>query len=181
MEGLFDFAQDLGAALSWLLPFLCYVGGGCFLLSGVMGIFQRSSISNGLLSKGVVPEMMILVGATFLSFPEFLNMGNRTLGFEGNAGIGTPAKMSFSSDALMTAAQRGPLAALTAILNVFHVYFAAYGALIVYFAIVRQMGRAKGTNNSSTGLNMVMGIAGFLVMNADVLGPALLKELKLVQ
>jgi len=179
MEGLFDFAQDIGAALSWLLPMLCYVTGASFLAAGVMGIFQRSSISNGFLSKGFMPELTIAAGATFLSFHEFLNMGNRTLGFDANAGMGAPAATSFSSDALMTAAQGGPVAALTAILGVFHAYFACYGALIVYFSIVRQIGRAKGANNSSTGLNLVMCVGGFLVMNADVIGPALLKELKL--
>lgn len=180
MQGLFTFAQDLGAALAWLLPMLCYIGGGCFLLSGVWGIYQRSAMTNGVLSKGFVPEIMITAGATLLSFPEFLNVGERTLGFSGSVGMGgTAAPVQFSTNTLVTAAQAGPLAAFTAILTVFHAYFACYGALIVYFAIMRQVGRAKGTNNSSTGMNIVMMVAGFLVMNADVLGPALLKELQL--
>jgi hypothetical protein len=93
--------------------------------------------------------------------------------------MGSAAPIQFSADNLVNAAKAGPLAAFTAILTVFHAYFACYGALIVYFAIVRQVGRAKGANNSSTSMNLVMMVAGFFVMNADVLGPALLKELQL--
>lgn len=179
MEGLFDFAQDIGSALGWLLPALCYIGGSWLLATGAMGIVQRSRQPLGFLTQPFVPELMIAVGATFLSFPEFLNAGNRTLGFDANAGLGAPAKVSFSTDALANAAKGGPLQALTAILTVWHSYFAAYGALIVYFGLVRQVGRAKGTNNSSPGLNMVMIVAGFMVMNADVIGPGLIRELKL--
>ncbi|WP_259654894.1 hypothetical protein [Gluconacetobacter dulcium] len=179
MEGLFDFAQDIGLALSWVLPLLCYVGGTWFLVGGLLGILQRSAAQNGLLAKPFVPELMIAVGATFLSFPEFLNVGNRTLGFAANVDLGASQKLSFSTDTLSNAAKGGPLQTLTAILTVWHTYFACYGALIVYFAFVRQVGRAKGTNNSSPALNAVMGISGFFVMNADVIAPALLKELKL--
>lgn len=179
MQGLFTFAQDIGAAGGWLLPMLCYISGGCFLASGVWGIYQRSALTNGLLAKGFMPEIMIAAGATFLSFPEFLNMGNSTLGFAPMAGMGTPAQVQFSADTLATAATAGPAAALTAILTVFHTYFACYGALIVYFAILRQVGRSKGANNSSTSVNLIMMTGGFLVMNADVIGPALLKELQL--
>lgn len=179
MQGLFNFAQDIGAALAWILPTLCYIGGASFLLGGVWGIYQRSAMSNGFLSKGFAPEMMITAGATLLSFPEFLNVGASTLGLSSTAAMGANTPVHFDANTLTTAAKAGPLAAFTAILSVFHIYFAAYGALIVYFAIVRQVGRAKGTNNSSTSMNMIMMVAGFLVMNADVIGPELLKELQL--
>ncbi|MEZ7137551.1 MULTISPECIES: hypothetical protein [Komagataeibacter] len=180
MQGLFNFIADIGSALEWLLPMFCYVGGSGFLIGGVYGIYQRSAQANGLASRPFVPELMILAGATFLSFPQFLNMGNQTLGFDSTASLsGGNAPAAVSIDALTSAVTGGPVQVLTAILHLFRFYFMSYGALIVYFAIIRQVGRARGINNSSTGLNMVMLAGGFFVMNADVIGPMLLKELHL--
>ena len=180
MQGLYALGQDIGLALAWILPALCYISGGSFIAGGIWGIFQRSSMANGFLSKGFVPELMIAAGATLLSFPEFLTAGSSTLGLTASAAMGgTTQEVSFSAQSLTTAASSGPAGVLTDILNEFSAYFACYGALIVYFAIVRQVGRAKGANNSSLAVNLIMMIAGFLVMNVDVLAPAILQELQL--
>lgn len=180
MQGLFNFVADIGAALEWVLPMLCYIGGASFLLGGVYGIYERSAQAAGMVGRPFVPEFMIFVGATLLSFPQFLNMGNQTLGFDTSASLSSgDAPAAVSIDTLTSAITGGPVKVFSAILRMFRFYFMSYGALIVYFAIIRQVGRAKGTNNSSTGLNIIMLVGGFLVMNADVIGPKLLVELHL--
>ncbi|MBB2156631.1 hypothetical protein HLH33_09970 [Gluconacetobacter diazotrophicus] len=124
--------------------------------------------------------MMIVTGAVFLSFPEVLNVGSRTMGGSMTASFGgTATPVQITASQFTASATQGPAAILAEIFAVFKYYFAAYGALVVYFAFMRQLGRAKGTNHSSTGLNVVMAIAGFGIMNADQLGPAFLRELGL--
>ena len=74
----------------------------------------------------------------------------------------------------------GPAETLKAVLHLFRFYFMNYGALIVFFAVTRQIGRAKGTNNSSASSNLIMIVGGFLIMNADTIVPVLATKLHLV-
>jgi hypothetical protein len=181
MEGLLTLAQDIGASLGWILALLCYVGGASTMLGGFYGLLTRAEQQNGLLVRGFVPELMIVTGAVFLSFPEVLNVGNQTVGGTMIASFGgNPTPVQLSASQLTTAVSQGPAAVLTQIFAMFKYYFAAYGALIVYFAFLRQLGRAKGANHSSTGLNIVMACGGFAVMNADLIGPAIIRELGLI-
>lgn len=181
LQGLIDFAQSLGAALATLLQTLCYVSGTFMLLGSVWGNYKRSKGENGPANSPFVCAAMFFAGATFLSFPTFLNIGNQTLGFSGTAGLSSSATtVKFSASDLTAAVSQGPIATLTAILSIFRYYFMCYGAYWIYISVMRQIGSMKGRNNTSTSVNLCMIVGGFLVMNADTVAPALAKQLHLL-
>lgn len=179
MEALFAFAQSIGASLAYLLPTLCYVTGGVFFLSSIYGLYGLGKGENGPANSPLVIFGLISVGASLLSFPEFLNMGNATLGFTGTASLGSAGSspMRFSADDIQTAINKGPTALLISFLHLFQMYFACYGALLVYWGMVRQIGSMKGKNNSPTSLNLIIIICSFILMNAETFATAMCKKL----
>jgi hypothetical protein len=183
MEALFAFARSIGNALAYLVPTLCYVTGGSFLLGSVYGLYGRGKGENGPANNPLVCFGLIFVGASLLSFPEFLNMGNATLGFASNASLGSAgsAPMRFSSDDIQTAINKGPTALLISFLHLFRMYFACYGALLVYWGLVRQIGSMKGKNNSPTSLNLTIIICSFILMNSETFATATCRKLGYIQ
>ncbi|MFT8700256.1 MAG: hypothetical protein ABF802_04530 [Acetobacter orientalis] len=183
LQDLLDFAGSIGSAFAIALPTLCYISGSACLLGSLFGIYSRGKGSTGAGSSLPVCIALIAAGATLLSFAEFLNMGSATLGFSTTAtmgGVNSGGQTTFSADSLKSAISQGPTATLTAMMHVFRYYFMSYGAFWVYVSIMRQLNSMKGRSNTSTTTNLCMVFGGFLLMNADTLGPALAKKLHLL-
>ncbi|MFT8828169.1 hypothetical protein [Acetobacter syzygii] len=178
MEALFSFAQSIGNAFAYLVPTLCYITGSAFLAASVYGMYNRGRGENSPSSSPFVCAALFFVGASFLSFPEFLNMGNSTMGFSGSVSLGSGGTaMKFSTQDVQTAINKGPTALLISFLHLFSMYFACYGALLVYWGMCRQIGRMKGQNNSSSGTNFAIIFFSFLLMNAETVATATCKKL----
>lgn len=183
LQDLLDFAGSIGSAFAIALPTLCYISGSACLLGSLFGIYSRGKGSTGAGSSLPVCIALIAAGATLLSFPEFLNMGNATLGLSATAtvgGVNSGGQTTFSADSLKSAISQGPTATLAAMLHVFRYYFMSYGAFWVYVSIIRQLNAMKGRSNTSTTTNLCMVFGGFLLMNADTIGPALATKLHLL-
>ena len=183
LQDLLDFAGSIGNAFAIALPTLCYISGSACLLGSLFGFYSRGSGATGVGSSLPVCLALIAAGATLLSFAEFLNMGSATLGFSTTAtmgGVNSGGQTTFSADSLKSAISQGPTATLTAMMHVFRYYFMSYGAFWVYVSIMRQLNSMKGRSNTSTTTNLCMVIGGFLLMNADTIGPALAKKLHLL-
>ncbi|WP_025827380.1 hypothetical protein [Acetobacter okinawensis] len=183
LQDLLDFAGSIGNAAAIALPTLCYISGSACLLGSLFGFYRRGTGATGASSSLPVCVALIAFGASLLSFTEFLNMGNATLGLSATASVGgvnSAGQVTFSAESLKSAISQGPTATLTAILHVFRYYFMSYGAFWVYVSIMRQLSSMQGRSNTSTTTNLCMVIGGFLLMNADTIGPALAKKLHLL-
>lgn len=182
LQDLLDFAGSIGSAFAIALPTLWYISGSACLLGSLFGLYSRGNGATGAASSFPVCVALIAAGASLLSFPDFLNMGNTTLGLSArtSVGVNSAGQVTFSSDSLKSAISQGPTATLTAILHVFRYYFMSYGAFWVYVSIMRQLNTMKGRSNTSTTTNLCMVLGGFLLMNADTIGPALAKKLHLL-
>ncbi|MFT8885818.1 MAG: hypothetical protein ABF946_06390 [Acetobacter papayae] len=182
LQDLLDFAGSIGSAFAIALPTLCYISGSACLLASLFGLYSRGNGATGAASSLPVCVALIAAGASLLSFPDFLNMGNTTLGLSArtSVGVNSAGQVTFSSDSLKSAISPGPTATLAAILHVFRYYFMSYGAFWVYVSIMRQLNTMKGRSNTSTTTNLCMVLGGFLLMNADTIGPALAKKLHLL-
>lgn len=183
LQDLLDFAGAIGRTFAIALPTLFYISGSACLLGSLFGLYSRGNGATGAGSSFAVCVALITAGASLLSFPEFLNMGNATLGLSARTSVGglnSAGQVTFSSDSLKSAISQGPTAALAAMLHVFRYYFMSYGAFWVYVSIIRQLNTMKGRSNTSTTTNLCMVLGGFLLMNADTIGPALAKKLHLL-
>ena len=172
MVGILSFCASLGNALGWLLPTLCYIVGGSMMISAIWGFYGRSTLQNGLVTKGFAPEILFLGSGTLLSFPQFLNVLNRSFGFSTTASLtqgqdGGVAAYSFDAAAFNQAVSQGPTSLLNAMIDVFDPYFISYGGLIAFLAVKRQIDRAQGRNDSTTGMNITMLIGSILMMNIE--------------
>lgn len=176
MEALLALAGSLGDGLLILLPVLFYVGGVSCLFGSAFALYQRGRGSTSVACSLPVCLALATAGATFLTFDEFLNMGNATLGVSTRVGVGgvnSAGQTTFSESALKSAITQGPLATLNAFIQLFHSFFQAYGALWIYVSIQRLLGSQRGRNNTSFSVNIAMIFAGFGVMDLNKLVPAL--------
>lgn len=183
LQDLIDFAGSIGNAFAIALPTLCFITGSAFLMGSLLGIYSRGKGATGVTSSLPVCFGLIAAGATLLSLPEFINIGNATLGLSARASVGgvnSSGQVTFSAESLKSAIAQGPTATLTAILHVFRYYFMSYGAFWVYVSIVRHINTMKGRSNTSTTTNICMVLGGFFLMNADTLAPILAKKLHLL-
>ncbi|GAB3588781.1 hypothetical protein [Acetobacter peroxydans] len=183
LQDLLDFAGSIGSAFAIALPTLCYISGSACLLGSLFGLYSRAKGATGAGSSFPVCIALIAAGASLLSFSEFLNMGNATLGLSARTSVGgvnSAGQVTFSADSLKSAISQGPTATLAAMLHVFRYYFMSYGAFWVYVSIMRELNSMKGRSNTSTTTNICMGLGGFFLMNADTIGPALAKKLHLL-
>lgn len=176
MEALFEFAASLGNGALILLPVFLYVSGLSCLFGSAFALYQRGRGSTHVACSLPVCLALATGGATFLTFNEFLNMGNATLGVSSNVGVGgvnSAGQVTFSESTVKSAIAQGPLATLNAFIQLFHTFFQAYGAFWIYVSIQRQLGASKGRNNTSPFVNGTMIFAGFGVMDLSHLVPAL--------
>lgn len=183
LQDLLDFAGSIGSAFAIALPTLCFITGSAFLIGSLFGIYSRGKGATGISSSLPVCLFLIAAGASLLSFPEFLNMGNTTLGLSARASVGSvnsAGQVTFSSDSLKSAISQGPTATLAAMLHAFRYYFMSYGAFWVYVSIVRQTNTMKGRSNTLTTTNICMLLGGFFLMNADTLVPIIAKKTHLL-
>lgn len=183
MEALYNFIQSIGNALGYLIPTLCFITGSGFLIGAVLGFYRRGKGENGLSTDPLVCFLLFTAGASLLNFGNFLNMGSTTMGLSATASLSNSsgAVMKFSSSDIQTGINNGPLALLIAFLHLFRMYFRCYGALAVYWGVCRQIGRAKGENNTRFGTNITIIFCAFLVMHAEEVTTATLSEMGLLK
>jgi len=172
MVGVLSFASSLGNAIGWLLPSLCYIVGGSMMISAIWGFYARSTLQNGLVTKGFAPEILFLGSGIFLSFPKFLNMLNASFGFTATASLvqgqdGSVAPYSFDAASFTQSVSQGPTALIKTMIDVFDPYFISYGALIAFLMVKREIDRARGRNDSSAAVNMTALAFSMIMMNVE--------------
>ena len=152
MQGFVNLAADIGHAMAVLVPLLCYLLGGAFILASGWGFWQMAKPGNWFQSRPWVPFVTLFVGATFLSFDRMLNYANNSIG-GGTQSAVTQALTSYTAPSVSGSSLLGasPQDTLTNIVTLFDYYFMSYGALIVWLDVLGLGAVSEGGMNRTDG------------------------------
>lgn len=167
MQGFVNLAADFGTAIATLIPLICYLGGGGFLLASMWGFWQIVNPGSHTHRRPFWPFATLFVAATLLSFDRMLNFANNTFG----GGVQTSLSANMTSYQPPQIGANGFMGAtpedtLLNIINVFRYFFMSYGALIVLFALFTFYNNHKGQRHQY-GHPIVQLVFGVAVMNVQ--------------
>jgi hypothetical protein len=173
MQGFVNFADDIGVAISVILPAICYLVGFGFILAAGWGMWQLSRGGHGrLAARPWTPFVTLFIGAALLSYDRMLNLGEATLGSSQQASMAatmtsyTPPTVDPS-----TLTGNSPEQTVLNIIAAFDYFFMSYGALIVLMGILALHHVSEGRRRHGPSLPIVQIVFGFGVMNIDTIAP----------
>ena len=167
MQGFVNLAADFGTAIAVLIPAICFLAGGTFLLASFYGFWQMMNPGSHTHSRPFWPFVTLFVSATLLSFDRMLNFANNTFG----GGVQTNLSQGMTAYQPPQIGPNGFMGAtpedtLLNIINTFEYFFRAYGALIVLFAVFTFYNNQKG-NRHQYGHPITQTVFGVAVMNVQ--------------
>ena len=169
MQGFVNFAADIGTGIAWLIPAICYLAGGGFLLASLYGFWQILNPGSHTHRRPSWPFVTLFVSATLLSFDRMLTFANNTFGggvqVSLASGLTSYQPPQINGGDLVGAT---PEDTLLNIIAVFDYFFQAYGALIVLFAVFTFYNNHKG-NRHHYGHPMIQLVFGVAVMNVQTI------------
>src|ERR1700730_17970939 len=132
MQGFVNFADDIGVAISFLIPTICYLVGFSFIMAAGWGFMQLSKGATGRLAfHPWTPFVTLLIGAAIISYDRMLNLAGGTIGSTQTAALSdnltayTPPPTD--PNTLMGSS---PEQTVLNVINVFEYFSMSYGALI---------------------------------------------------
>jgi len=168
MQGFVNFADDIGVALAFLIPMICYLAGTGFVLAAGWGMWQLSKHGHGY-------HVTLFVGAALLSYDRMLNLAEGTIGSAQTAAMSdsltsyTPPNVDPN-----TLMGNSPEQTVLNVINVFEYFFVTYGALIVLMGIFALKHVCEGRRRHGPSLAIVQIAFGLGVMNIDSIAPAVM-------
>ncbi|RYY15038.1 MAG: hypothetical protein EON55_07185 [Alphaproteobacteria bacterium] len=174
MQGFVNFASDIAYGLAWVIPTICYLGGGSLLLASLYGFWQMQNPGSQASRRPFLPFITMFVAATLLSFDRMLTFANNTFG--GGVSSSVAAGLtSYTAPTLDPSNLVGgtPAQTLLSIIAAFLYFFRVYGALIVLLAVFSFYETQKGNRNQN-GHPLIQAMFGVAVMNVDTIAAAII-------
>lgn len=173
MQGFVNFADDIGQAITVIIPFLCYIIGWSFMIGAGWGMWHLSSGRHSrLAARPWMPFVTLFVGAALLTFDRMLNLGEGTLGSSQTASL-ADGMTSYTDPTVTTSTLAGssPEATVLNVISMFEYFFVAYGALIVLAGILALHHVSEGRRQHGPLLPAIQILFGFCVMNIETIAP----------
>lgn len=172
MQGFVNLATDLGYAISVLLPVLCYLVGAGILIASLWGLFQ---LARGHLRERMwTPFVGIFIASALFSFDKLLNAANGTVGSNHTASISGLTSYTPTTVNPSTMMGATPQSTLLNIINTFDLFFAAYGAAIVFWSLMELHAISKGNRRNGPGRALIHFTFGVALININVIAAAVM-------
>ena len=161
MQGLVDFASQIGEAFAILVPTFSYLAAlACFLFAA-WGFWMQSQPQSPFHGRPWIPFLSLVMSGAFASFDKVLNMALATAGSSVTASISSLS--SYTPPTVDTGALLGgtPSATLVNVVTLFQAFFQSFGAMVVFFALLSWRSVVNGQANRSQmgcGVQFVFGI-----------------------
>jgi hypothetical protein len=173
MQGFVNFADDIGSAISVILPALCYLVGFSFMIGAGWGFWQLSSGRHSrLAARPWMPFATLFIAAALLSFDRMLNLGEGTVGSSQQASM-ADGMTSYTPPTVPSTGLMGssPEQTILNVIAAFEYFFVSYGALIVFAGILALHHVSEGKRRHGPMLPMIQIVFGLGVMNIDTIAP----------
>jgi hypothetical protein len=159
MQGLVNFAGQIGNAIAILLPTFCYAAAlVCFLFAG-WGFWMQSHPDNPFRGKPWIPFVSLVLSGVFSTFDRTLTMANATAGT--NLQVSVTALTSYTPPTIGGVLGAGPGETVVNVVQLFLGFFQSFGAMACFFAFLAWRSVVNGRSNrsaTSCGVQFVFGV-----------------------
>jgi hypothetical protein len=166
MQGLVNFASQIGEVFAILVPTFCYLAALICFLFAVWGFWMQSHPQNPFFGRPWIPFLALVLCGVFASFDKILNMALATAGSSVTASISSLS--SYSPPTVpdgSTLLGASPSATLVNVVTLFQAFFQSFGAMVVFFAIVSWRSVINGHANRSQMGCVVQAVFGIMLIN----------------
>lgn len=167
MQGFINFADDIGYCISVLVPLLCYLFGGAFLLASFWGFLQLARSGNRHEARPWVPFVTLTVAATLLSFDRMVNFTTKTFGGGVTASVTRLTSYTPPTVDGTTLLGASPGETFLNIIKTFNIFFESYGALVVLLSVMALKAANDGNGRTHPRACAIMMFFGMCVMNVQ--------------
>ncbi len=164
MQGLVNFASQIGFGMDILLPAFCYLAAiGLFLFAG-WGFWQQSQPHNPFRGRPWIPWVALVLCGACASFDRLLTKANVS------AGTNLPVSLVAGLTGYTAPTATGVLGATPAntvvnVVQLFQGFFQAFGAMACFFAVMAWWAVVKAqSNRSQTGCSVQFAF-GIMLIN----------------
>jgi hypothetical protein len=175
MQGLVDFASQIGEVFAVLLPTFAYLAAlGCFLFAA-WGFWMQAQPHNPFHGRPWIPFVSLVLSGAFASFDGILSMALASGGSSLSASI-----TSLSSYTPPTAPDAASLmgttpgATLVNVVTLFQGFFQSFGAMVAFFALITWRSVINGHANRSQMGCVVQFVFGIMLINILAITNALI-------
>ena len=166
MQGLVDFASQIGEVFAVLLPSFCYLAAlFCFLFSG-WGFWMLAQPGDYFHGRPWIPFVSLVLSGAFASFDKVLTMALASGGSSLTVAIsslGSYAPPVVPSGAALLGAS--PSATLINVVTLFQAFFQSFGAMCAFFALLAWRSVVNGRSNRSQSGCVVQFVFGVMLIN----------------
>lgn len=164
MQGLVNFAGEIGNAIAILLPTFCYLAALALFVSAGWGFWMQAHPFNPYRGRPWVPFVALVLSGAFASFPSILTMANNTAGT--HLQVSVSALTSYTPPTVSgSALGQTPGDAVINVVKLFQGFFQAFGAMCCFFAMLRWNAVIGGRSNHSAGGCGVQFVFGIMLIN----------------
>jgi hypothetical protein len=166
MQGLADFAGQIGEAFAVLLPTFCYLAALGSFLFAAWGFWMQSQPHNPYRGRPWIPFLSLVLSGAFASFDQVLSMALAS----GGSGV-TVSIASLSSYTPPTAPSgstlmgASPSETLVNVVTLFQAFFQSFGAMCAFFALLSWRSVVNGHANRSQIGCVVQFVFGIMLIN----------------
>ncbi len=168
MQGLVDFASQIGLIFAILLPPACYLGACALFLQAGWGFWLQAQPDNPYRGRPWVPWLSLVLCGVLASFDRFLTKANVSAG--SGVVVSLSPLVSYApvtpSGAFLGAT---PGATIVDVVVLFQAFFQAFGAMACLFAVLSWHARMKGRSNASPGGCGVQFAFGIALINVKTI------------
>jgi hypothetical protein len=164
MQGLVNFAADIGIAIAYLVPAFAYLMAiGTFLFAG-WGFWQQAQPASPFRGKPWIPVVSLLLSGVFAAFPRILTLASNSGG--GSVTIGNGGAFGY-----VPAAGAGgvlgstPAETVINVVQVFQGFFQAFGAMMALLAVFALWSVIRTASRRSMGSCFVQFAFGVALIN----------------
>jgi hypothetical protein len=174
MQGLVDFASQIGEVFAVLLPTFCYLAAlACFLFAA-WAFWMQTQPHNPFRDRPWIPFVSLVLAGAFASFDKVLSMALASGGSSLSASITTlssysPPSVSASPSMLGST----PATALVNVVTLFQAFFQSFGAMCTFFALLSWRSVVNGHANRSQMGCVVQFVFGIMLINILAIANAL--------
>ena len=174
MQGLVDFASQVGEAFAILVPTFCYLAAlACFLFAA-WGFWVQGQPHNPFHGRPWIPFLSLVLSGAFASFDKILTMALASAGSSVTASIS--ALSSYSAPTVDSSTLMGstPSATLVNVVTLFQGFFQSFGAMVAFFALLSWRAVVNGRANRSQMGCVVQFSFGIMLINILAITNALI-------
>jgi hypothetical protein len=174
VQGLVNFASDIGEAIAVLLPALCYLAAiGCFLVAG-WGLWRQAQPDNPHRGRPWVPLISLVLCGVFATFDRFLTKADVSVGTGLQVSL-VQGLTSFTPPTVTTNVLGStPGQSVANIVQLFVGFLQPFGALQCFLAVMAWHSIIRGHSNRSQAGCGIQFVFGILLINITTVSNGLI-------